>query len=337
VYTLSNDAGGNAVLRFHRAADGSLAPAGVFDTQGLGSGAGLGSQGSLVMSDDGRWLFAVNAGSNDVSVLRITPDGLQLRDVAHSNGELPISLTNHGNLLYVLNAGGAGNIAGFRVSARGELSGIAGSIRPLSNGGSEPGVGPAQVEFTPDGKQLVVTEKMTNLIDVYEVRAGGRAAGPQVFPSAGVTPFGFAFSKSGTLVVSEAFGGAPDASALSSYHVSKNDLDVITASAPTFQTAACWVVITGDGKYAYTTNTGSNSISSYRIATNGQLRLLASAAGETGSAPIDMALSWDSQYLYSLDSGSDAISGFRVHADGSLEKIDFVEGLPASSVGLAGR
>jgi 6-phosphogluconolactonase (cycloisomerase 2 family) len=112
---------------------------------------------------------------------------------------------------------------------------------------------------------------------------------------------------------------------------------VITASAPTFQTAACWVVITGDGKYAYTTNTGSNSISSYRIATNGQLRLLASAAGETGSAPIDMALSWDSQYLYSLDSGSDAISGFRVHADGSLEKIDFVEGLPASSVGLAGR
>jgi 6-phosphogluconolactonase (cycloisomerase 2 family) len=337
VYTQSNETDGNEALVFHRAADGSLVFADSFATGGSGNGAGLGSQGSVILSRNNRFLLAVNAGSDDISLFLVTPDGLELLDVASSEGDMPISLTNYGRLVYVLNAGGAGNIAGFRITAQGKLAFLPGSVRPLSNGGSGAGVGPAQVEFSPDGRQLVVTEKMTNLIDVYKVGRGGVAEGPEVFDSAGQTPFGFAFSKRGTLIVSEAFGGAPDASALSSYEVSGGDLEVISPSVPTLQTAACWVVITNNGKYAYTTNTGSNSVSSYRIGKNGAITLLESVAGETGATPIDMDLSRNSQYLYTLDSGADAISSFRVRADGSLEKIDFDEGLPASSVGLAAR
>jgi 6-phosphogluconolactonase (cycloisomerase 2 family) len=335
VYTQSNEADGNEILVFQRAEDGALDFAQAFETGGAGSGAGLGSQGAVILSKDGRWLFAVNAGSNEVSIFRVSRGGLNLTDVVPSGGEMPISLTYHGGLLYVLNAGGAGNIAGYRLNHKGELALVPGSIRPLSNHGAGPSPGPAQIEFTPDGRHLVVTEKMTNLIDRYGVRQDGRARGPQVFESAGITPFGFAFADKGQLIVSEAFGGEENASATSSYRFSREGLEVISASVPTHQTAACWVVITKNNRYAYTTNTGSNSISSYRIRFDGSLRLLESVAGETGAGPIDMALSPDSRLLYSLDSGSAAISGFRVKTDGGLEKIDFTAGLPASSVGLA--
>src|SRR5881409_1809742 len=113
VYTLTNQVAGNSVAVFARAADGTLSAAGSVATGGTGTGAGLGSQGALALSDDGRWLFAVNAGSNDVSILRVTPAGLVLTSRVPSGGTLPISLTVHGNLLYVLNGGGSGNIAGF--------------------------------------------------------------------------------------------------------------------------------------------------------------------------------------------------------------------------------
>jgi 6-phosphogluconolactonase (cycloisomerase 2 family) len=337
VYTQSNEPGGNEILVFHRAANGSLSFADSYATGGTGTGAGLGSQGAVILSRNNRFLLAVNAGSDEISLFRVTPEGLELLDVAGSRGDMPISLTNYGRFVYVLNAGGAGNIAGFRISDQGKLRFIQGSIRLLSNGGSGAGVGPAQVEFTRDGKQLIVTEKATNLIDVYEVREGGAAEEPEVFDSAGQTPFGFAITKQGTLVVSEAFGGAVDASALSSYKVSEDGLDVVSPSVATHQTAACWVVITENGKYAYTTNAGSSSVSSYKIGNDGAITLLESVAGQTGAGPTDMDLSRNSSYLYTMDGGSDAIGSFQVKEDGSLVKIDFDEGLPASSVGMAAR
>ena len=333
VYALTNEAGGNRVAVFDRSADGTLSAAGTFATGGLGNGGGLGSEGALVLDQSNRWLFAVNAGSNEVSVFAVQPNGLALADRVASGGIMPVSLTVHGNLVYVLNAGGSGNITGFVIGQNGKLSPLAGSTRLLSNGGVGAAPGPAQIQFSPNGDLLIVTEKATNLIDTYEIE-DGRAQGPNTHTSSGATPFGFDFDKRGTLVVSEAPG-----SALSSYQVSEDDFHVVSASVPDGQGAACWVVITQDGKYAYAANAHSGSISSYRLSDDGKLSLLNSLAGVTGnnSSPIDMALSNNSQYLYQLASGTHAIDAFQVRSDGSLVSIGSVDGLAASAAGLAAR
>lgn len=337
VYTITNAASGNEVVVYKRSANGSLSFQAAYSTGGLGSGAGLGSQEAVVLSKNDRWLFAVNAGSNQVSIFAVRERRLKLVDVADSGGEMPISLTSRDGLLYVLNAGGSGNISGFRIRENGSLEPLAGSTQPLSNGGAGASPGPAQISFSPDGNILVVTEKGTNLIDVYTVEDG--VAGPPVtYPSAGMTPFGFAFDKRGHLIVSEAFGGAPDASAMSSYEVDEDTFEVVSPSVGTTQTAACWVVISKNGKYAYTTNTGSGSISSYRINKNGAITLLDAQAGLTGdgSSPIDMALSNNGRYLYALGAGSQTISIFQVKEDGRLVPLGDVS-VPAGAVGLAAR
>jgi 6-phosphogluconolactonase len=336
VYVLGNDANGNAVLAFDRAADGSLQAAGRFAAGGLGTGAGLGGQGALVLSDNGRWLFAVDAGSNQISVFAVKASGLQLVDVADSGGETPTSLTLYGSLLYVLNAGGSGNITGFTASDDGHLQALPGSTQPLSNAGVGAAPGPAQVSFSPDGDVLIVTEKATNLIDVYPVGHSGAAGAPTSYPSAGETPFGFAFSPQGTLVVSDAFGGAAGASALSSYRIEDGQLVNVSAAVPTNQTAACWVVISGNGKYAYTTNAGSGSISSYHIGRDGAIQLQESRAGDTGagSSPIDMAFSHNSRYLYTLNSGAHTVAIFAASGDGSLTSVGSVA-IPAGASGIA--
>jgi 6-phosphogluconolactonase (cycloisomerase 2 family) len=151
-------------------------------------------------------------------VLSIGKDSLTLVDVVSSGGVRPISLTVHGSLLYVLNEGGTPNITGFTISNKGELTPLPGSTRPLTGGS---GADPAEVSFSRDGALLVVTEKATNLIDVYVVGTDGVAGPPISNPSAGQTPFGFAFDQRNNLIVSEAFGGAPNASAVSSYSVSR--------------------------------------------------------------------------------------------------------------------
>ena len=334
VYTLTNSPAGNAVKVFSRAGDGSLATAGEFATGGTGTGGGLGNQGALAL--ERRLLFAVNPGSDSISSFRVRRNELELIDTDPSGGDQPVSLTAGDGVLYVLNAGGAGNISGHTVSRHGALSPLLGSTRPLSGAGT----GPAQVSYDPDGERLVVTEKNTNLIDTYEVDEGtGLAEGPTPQPSAGATPFGFAFDGRGHLIVSEAFGGAPDASAVSSYGFEDGVLEPITASAPTTETAACWIVVTKNNRFTYTTNTGSGSISGYRIGHEGDLSLL-DADGRTaitGPGPIDMALSHNSRFLYSLNSGDGTLSGFRVGARGDLTPIGGAAGLPLSATGLVAR
>jgi 6-phosphogluconolactonase len=334
VYTLTNSPAGNAVKVFNRAGNGSLIPGSEFAAGGTGTGADLGNQGALVLG--GRLLFAVNAGSDSISAFTVKRDALELVDTVDSGGDQPISVAVHDGLLYALNAGGAGNISGFTFSRNGDLSPLAGSTRPLSG----PGVGPAQVSFDPEGETLVVTEKNTNLIDTYEVdEDSGLASGPASHASAGTTPFGFGFDERDHLIVSEAFGGAPDQSAVSSYELDDGDVEPITPSAPTTETAACWIVVTKNGRYTYTTNTGSASISGYRIDHDGELSLLDAdgRTGLTGPGPIDMALSHNSRFLYSLNSGDGTISGFRVGADGSLTPIGGAAGLATGTNGLAAR
>jgi 6-phosphogluconolactonase len=338
VYAMSNAAGGNEILAFDRAADGSLSAAGNFSTGGLGTGGGLGSQGSLVQSRNGRWLFAANAGSNEVSIFRIHPNGLQLTDKVASGGELPISLTAHDKLLYVLNAGGSGNITGYTIGAGGLLSPLPGSTRNLSNGGVGAAPGPAQVSFSPNGQLLVVTEKATNQILTYNVNADGLPSDPVAHLSAGETPFGFDFSRRNYLIVSEAFGGAADASVVSSYALDGGDIQVISPAVATTETAACWVVVTKNGKFAYVTNTGSGTVSGYRVRPDGSLHLLDpdGVTGITGpgSSPIDAAQSRDSRLLYVLNGGTHTVAIFEVGAGGSLTHLGEVS-VPAGSVGIA--
>ena len=174
--------------------------AGTYATGGLGTGAGLGSQGAVTLSDNGKHLFAVNAGSNSISEFSVKKDWLRLEATFSSNGVLPISVTASKNLLYVLNAGSS-TITGFKIDGNGRVESIAGSTQPLL------GTAPAQVAFSPNGAELVVTEKGSGTLDTYAVR-GGRAQPGVSSPSAGATPFGFAFDSLGRAFVSEAAGSA---------------------------------------------------------------------------------------------------------------------------------
>jgi 6-phosphogluconolactonase len=194
------------------------------------------------------------------------------------------------------------------LTSRDTLKPIPGSTRPLSG----PATAPAQVEFNPEGDTLVVTEKATRIIDTYTVDENGVADGPVSQPSSGVTPFGFSFNKRGVLIVSEAFGGTANASAVSSYTLRNGALVLRSGSVPDFQSAACWIVVTKNGKFAYTSNTGSNNISSYRVGRDGTLTLLAAVAVATGAAPIDMALNRNSKFLYVLNATARSIDVFRV-------------------------
>jgi 6-phosphogluconolactonase len=328
VYTLTNRASGNAVAIFTRAADGRLTAAGTVSTGGTGTGAGLGSQGALALNDEGRLLFAVNAGSNEISAFLVNSEArLSLVARVPSGGMQPISLTVHEQLLYVLNAGGRGNISGFTIGSNGALTPIPGSTRPLSGAA----VGPAQVAFSPGGELLVVTEKTTNRIDVYRVGRHGTSTGPTTFASAGITPFGFAFGPADGLFVSEAAGTA------SSYDVSEHGrLTVVSGAVPTHQGAPCWLVVTTDGRFAYTANAHSGTIAGFRVGPEASLSLL-DASGQTaivGAGNTDLALA--ANYLYQLNGGG-SITALRVQEDGGLAILGVVGGLPAGVVGLAAR
>ena len=329
VYTMDNAAAANSLVVYQAGIDGSLGPPHVVPTGGMGTGGGLGSQGAIALTEDGQWLLAVNAGSDDVSVFSIRRGDPVLTDRTPSGGSLPISVSTHRDTVFVLNAGGTPNIAGFALDRNGMLHPIPGATLPLA------GSGPAQVSFSHDGRTLVVTDKPTNAIEVFRFD-GETLEGPFVHPSAGDTPFGFALDRRGFAVVSEAFGGQPGVSAVSSYRVlDDGGLELITASLGTTQTAACWVVVTRNQKYAYIANTGSSSITSMAVHRDGSLEMLEPVAGQTppGTATIDLALDVGSRFLYALASGT--ITSFRVRADGSLVPTGTVSGLPPSStVGL---
>jgi 6-phosphogluconolactonase (cycloisomerase 2 family) len=330
VYTLTNAASGNEVLAYSRSADGSLSFQAAYATGGLGSGAGLGSQSAILLTPNNQWLFAVNAGSNQISAFAVNKTGLELVDVVDAGGLQPISLTVHKGLLYVLNAGGSGNISGFSIGQDGSLSPLAGSTQPVSNSGAGAAPGLAQVAFNSDGNTLVVTEKTTNLILTYEV-VDGLAAAPATHPSEGVTPFGFAFDRQNHAIVSEAASGS-----VSSYLIDRDEFNVISSAVVNGQAAACWIAISKNGKFAYTTNAASGSISSYQIGKGGALTLLNPTAGLTGagSSPVDMAFSNNGQYLYVLAGGAHTINFFQMSADGSLASTGSVS-VPVGVVGLA--
>ena len=180
---------------------------------------------------------------------------------------------------------------------------------------------------------------ITNKLTSFSVGRDGRAGPRVVTASAGATPFGFAFDRRGHALVSEAFGGAAQASALSSYGFedwAPARPMVISASVATTQTAACWVVVTPNGRFAYVTNTGSGTISSYTVQRgSGRLALLQAVAATSGAGPIDAAISADGRRLFVLNAGSRTITAHTIGGDGSLAPAGAASGLLAGSNGLA--
>jgi 6-phosphogluconolactonase len=337
IYTASNSTTDNQILAFDQMRDGSLKPMGTVSTGGKGSGGGLGNQSGLALTPDRRLLLAVNAGSNEISVLKFNNRQPKLVSKIASGGTRPVSITVQGDLVYVLNAG-SDDVTGFYLKDNGQLHPIPNSRRALSGKGTAP----AQIRFSPDGQSMVVTEKATNVISTFPVYYG--YLGNRISnPSSSNTPFGFAFDRRGNLLVSEAAGGPPNISSISSYEILKtSQLKTITASAKTTnQLAACWVVVSKNGKYAYTSNTASGTISGFAIKPDGTLTGITpdGITGNigTGSGPIDMIISRNGQYLSSLNTRNGTISNFQVQVDGSLKPAPTLSNIPTSSNGLVAR
>ena len=335
VFTMSNAADGNQIIEFvHFPEKGLMERRRARHTGGLGIGGIIGNQEGLVVNRDARLLFVVNAGSDSLSVFKITRRGLRLIDVEYSLGERPVSIAQHGNLVYVLNAG-SDTIAGFTIDFRGELDPMYDSVRTLSGTGT----GAAQISFTPRGDALVVTERATKTITTFLVDSQGLPGTAVVNESAGITPFGFSFDRHGHLLISEANGGADNASTVSTYDIhADGTLSVLHAALPTDQSAACWLVTSRDGRHAFITNTRSSNITALDVDASGTLSLVSpngvdALTGE-GSGPLDMALSPNGQFAYVLSARDGTISAFEVNGS-ALESIPGADELPTSVNGLA--
>ena len=328
VFTESNAPGGNELLVFVQRDDGSLALRHSVSAHGLGSGGGLSNQGAVALSPGASLIFAVNAASNTIASFRRAGEEIEFVAATPSGGQTPVSLTVRGNRLYVLNQG-SDAIAGFRFRGDGSLEALPGSTQGLSGAG----VVGAQVSFSSGGDFLIATEKVGNQIGVFEVIDG--VAQPGHFePSFGAVPFGFAVDRRDRLVVSEAGG-----SAVTSYDLDTDTgrLSVISGSVPTNQVAACWVAETPDGRFAFTGNTGSGSVSAFSVDHAGRLGGLGSTVISPTASTTDLATSADNRLLFALDDGVRTINGFRIGADGSLQPLSVMAplNLLRAATGLA--
>jgi len=354
VFTLDNEADGNDVVASARWTDGRLFGKLSFGAGGDGDGNGLsGTSNPLVVTKDHKYLFAVNGGSDEISAFKISNlTNLELVGTVKSNGKAPISVAVYDDLLYVLNAGRGdhpGNIAGFNIHSHGKLSPLSRSKQLLDGTPSDANV-PAQILFSPDGEYLVVTDRSPNsTITTFRVRNNGRAEAPVTQASVGATPFGFEFAPNGVLVVSEAQGGPPNISSVSSYTLEQvrkgglrfGQLSPISEEVSTERLAACWVEITENGRYAYTTNTGSGDVTGFRLAPDGTLTRLPDdvAFTTTGAGPLDMEnVGSDFLYIQSFEDDGDAqVASYRVvQGTGELVSLSSrIPDLPESARGVA--
>ena len=328
VFVQTNEVPSNQVVAFVRGEDGSLASVATYETGGRGTGSPhLPSQGSVVVAD-GR-LFVTNAGSDDLSIFAINPANVELVGRAPA-GKSPRSIAVRGDLVYVL---GAGGITGLRLGADGAPTPIEGSERSLST----PEADGAQISFTPNGDAVIVTERVSDAISTYAVGTDGLLSGPSVVASSGATPYGFDFRADGILVVTEAFGGQVGAAAASSYRLN-GSLAPVSPSVQNTRSEVCWAAVSKDGRFAYVTNFGDNTISSYRVDGDGAIELLDPVAASTRSGEKgirDEAVTTDGRYLYALDADAGTIHGWMIGVDGELTSAGTASGLPPTAAGLA--
>jgi len=338
VFVQTNELAGNQIVVYDRNEDGTLTPAGTYATGGNGGAAlpgtesdHLASQGSLVYVAEHKQLIAVNAGSDTVSAFRVQGDRLSLENVLSSGGQFPASIGAHDGLVYVLNSGGTGIVQGFRIGDQG-LEPIAGSSRSLGLANTDPPfflTSPGQVGFTPDGRKLIVTTKAsTSTIDVFDVGPDGLlSAAPVANPSATPVPFAFTFG-AGRLVAGEA-----GASSVTTYRIESDSTLSDPRSQSDGQVALCWIQRLR-GIY-YVSNTGSNTISGFRISTGGQPSLVGATGvvATTEAGPIDSAASGGFLYVETGITGT--IDEFRPNSDGTLTRIGTETGLPPGLEGIA--
>jgi 6-phosphogluconolactonase (cycloisomerase 2 family) len=335
VFVMTNDAKKNEIIAYDRAANGYLTEAGRYDTEGRGSGGvtdPLEAQGALTLSQDHSILFAANAGSGTVSVFSVRRSNLVFVSKTPSGGSQPVAVAQFGNLVYVLNSGGAGNIAGFRLDLGAQLRPIKNSTAFLTANVS----GGASIAFSPDGRFLLVTERLADNIGAFRVNPDG-TLGPLVVnakPAPGT--FSLAFAPNGIAIVSETGpAGADNASAISSYSVGPDGrLTAVSQSVPALANANCWNAITPDGKYVYTSNAGSDSISGFAIGKDGTLTPLGSTVvgnNPAGSTNLDIAVSADGRYVYTLNSSAGNVGMFRIEDNGTLTHLGEAGDLPKSA------
>ena len=333
VFVMTNSAEKNEVVGFIRNADGSLQEGRSFATGGRGSGGGtdpLESQGSLVLSTDHRLLFAVNGGSGDITVFAVHGPELSRIERVASGGSFPNAIAQQGNLVYVLNSGGGSHVTGFRLEQNGKLARIPGATSYLTTNIARGG----SLAFSPDGRFLVVTEKATNLLDVFPVNADGTLGERVTTTSAGPGLFAVVFAPNGAAIASET-GAAGGLSAISSYAVSPNgSLTPITSSLSTAGAATCWQAVTPDGRFVYSSNSATATISGFAIGNDGSLTALAGTVVATlapGAANLDVAISSDGQYLQTLNSRAGTVSTFHINQDGTLTFVGEINGVTANA------
>jgi 6-phosphogluconolactonase len=323
VFTQTNNERGNAVVAYARRADGSLSYLASYATGGLGTAptSGLGSQGAVALTPNERFLFAVNAGSDQLSAFRVAKDGLTRVATVASGGQRPVSVAATNHVVYALN-NASHTLTGFRIETNGNLTPVPSWTRSLNAATGNA----AQVQFSREGHFLVVVERgvvAANLaagFDVFPVNPDGSLGARVSSASVGAAPFGFDLTNRGTLVVSEP-GGADNSA--SSYDLGPDgSLRVVSSRVFANQGAPCWVVATHDGRFAYTANAASGSISGYAVDASGSLTLLRTdgRTGVTGpgTTPLDMDVSRDSRFLYVIEGATGNIMGFEIGRDGSL-------------------
>jgi 6-phosphogluconolactonase len=311
VYAMTNDASDNRILVYSRNSNGALSFQGSVSTQGRGSGGiidPLQSQGSLVLSQDSSFLFAANPGSGTITTFRVLPFGLAFVSQTDSGGAEPISIAIHGNLLYVLNTA---SIVGFQIQSNGRLTAIPSSTQFLATVGGRD-LGASDIAFNPNGNFLALTERDANQVVVFPVETNGTLGTPIASNSSGNMPFACAFTPSGVLVVAEAAGAPGGGPAASSYAIAPSGaLQVISGSVPTQGAAACWDIVTKDGKFGVVTNAGSSNETLFLISDAGQLSFQSITSSGTNVTPIDTALTADGLFIYTLDEAAGSISEFR--------------------------
>jgi 6-phosphogluconolactonase (cycloisomerase 2 family) len=339
---MTNAANANQVIAFERTANGTLGQSVSYDTHGRGSGGTtdpLESQGSLTLSHDRSLLFAVNAGSGDITIFNVHKSAnLSFLSNTPSGGAQPSAIAEFNGLVYVLNSGGAGSLVGFRLgNGGGQLSQIQNSTAFLTGTTT----GGASLAFSPDGQFLVVTERVANNIDVFHIQPDGTLSPIIVNPNPAPGTFSVAFAPNGAAIVSETGpAGATNGSAISSYKVNANGtLTAITHSLPTFAAGNCWDAITPDGRWVYTSNSGSDNISGFNVGKDGTLTpIVGTVLGNnpSGSHNVDIAVSADGKFVYTINSQSGNIGVFAINQqDGSLTNLGQAGDLP-KSVGFNG-
>jgi 6-phosphogluconolactonase (cycloisomerase 2 family) len=338
VFVMTNNADHNEVIAYRRTEIGTLLNPVRFRTGGRGSGGTvdpLASQGSLQLSGNKAWLLAANGGSGTLSVFRVDGSRLELSDEVPTEGSEPNAVAEHAGLIYVLNTAGTSSVVGFQLRG-GKLTRIPGSLRFLSeNNGAFPG----SVAFSPDGHFLAVTEKATNLIDVFRVLADGTLSAIKTSASAGPGAFAVGFALNGAAIVSETGSTVPNSSAISSYNVNPDgSLTAVSISVPTLGNANCWNAVTPDGRFVYASNAGSSSIAGFAVGAGGALTALPGTVvglNPSGSSNLDITISADGRFLYSLNAATGAVGMFAIQPNGTLTNLGTTGGLPASA-GLNG-